>query len=60
MRISYKGTDAHSANQVAAWRAHKNVMLTIPNPDKKNTKREISESLLTTTGLSTDMQIKMR
>ena len=61
MRISYKGTDAHSANQVAAWRAGKNVMLTVPNPDKNNTKeKNIRISANDYWGYPRPMQIKMR
>ena len=41
-RLHYLTTDSRVANQIAAWRAHKNVMLTIPNPDKKNTKERLS------------------
>ena len=38
LRLEYLQTEARVLNQQAAWRAGKNVMLTVPNPDKKNTK----------------------
>ena len=61
VRREYLTTDSRFANQVAAWRAHKNVMLTIPNPDKKNTKeRFIRVSANDHWGYPRDMQIKMR
>ena len=40
-RRQYLTTDLRFANQVAAWRAGKNVMLTVQNPDKKNTKERM-------------------
>ena len=60
-RLHYLTTDSRVANQIAAWRAHKNVMLTIPNPDKKNTKeRFIRVPANEHWGYPRDMQIKMR
>lgn len=41
MRIDYKGSDSEILNKIAAWRAGKNVILTVPNPDKKNTKERM-------------------
>ncbi len=38
IRREYKQSDLRLNNQVKAWRKGKNVMLTVPNPDKKNTK----------------------
>ena len=60
-RLHFLTTDARVANQVAAWRAHKNVMLTVPNPDKNNTKeRFIRVPANDYWGYPRDMQIKMR
>lgn len=41
VRRTYMQSDARITNQVKAWRAGKNVMITIPNPDKKNTKERM-------------------
>ena len=41
MLIDYRGSDVESANKIKSWRAGKNVMLTIQNPDKKNTKERM-------------------
>jgi len=41
VRRTYMQSDARITNQVRAWRAGKNVMITIPNPDKKNTKERM-------------------
>jgi hypothetical protein len=61
MRIDYLQSDQRLANQVKAWRAHKNVMLTILNPDKNNTKeRMIRVPAIEVWGYPRDMQIKMR
>ena len=61
IRIDYLQSDARLIAQVKAWRAHKNVMLTIPNPDKKNTKeRMIRVPAIDVWGYPRDMQIKMR
>ena len=40
-RLDYVGSDLYWNNKVRAWRAGKNVMLTIQNPDKKNTKERM-------------------
>ena len=61
VRRAYMQSDARTTNQVKAWRAHKNVMLTIPNPDKKNTKeRFLRVPAIDVWGYPRDMQIKMR
>jgi len=61
IRREYMQSDARIANQVKAWRAHKNVMLTIPNPNKKNTKeRFIRVPATEHWGYPRNMQIKMR
>ena len=61
VRRAYMQSDARNSNQLKAWRAHKNVMLTIPNPDKKNTKeRFIRVPATEAWGYPRDMQIKMR
>ena len=41
LRLEYLQSDARLANQQAAWVAGKPVMLTIPNPNKKNTKERM-------------------
>jgi len=41
LRRDYVGSNAELVNKVRAWRAGKNVMLTIQNPDKKNTKERM-------------------
>ena len=41
LRLEYLQSDARLANQQAAWLAGKPVMLTIPNPNKKNTKERM-------------------
>ena len=61
LRREYIQSDSRLLNQVKAWRAHKNVMLTIPNPDKKNTKeRFIRIPANEHWGYPREMQIKMR
>jgi len=61
LRLNYLTTDARTANQVAAWRAGKNVMLTIENPDKKNTKERMIRIPATEYwGYPRQMQLKMR
>ena len=37
-RLEYRGSVAESANKMAAHKAFKRVMLTIPNPDGGNTR----------------------
>jgi len=41
MRLEYVGSEAEMNNKVKAWRAGKNVMLTVVNPDKNNTKERM-------------------
>ena len=41
IRREYLQSDARPNNQIKAWRRGKNVMLTVPNPDKKNTKERM-------------------
>jgi len=61
MRLDYLSSDARVRNQQQAWRAGKNVMLTIPNPDKKNTKeRFIRVPAVEYWGYPRGMQLKMR
>lgn len=61
LRREYRQSDNRLINQVKAWRAHKNVMLTVPNPDKKNTKeRFIRVPAVEHWGYPREMQIKMR
>jgi len=61
LRLDYLSSDARIRNQQIAWRQGKNVMLTIPNPDKKNTKeRFIKVSANEYWGYPRGMQLKMR
>lgn len=61
IRLDYLTSDARLRNQMSAWRAGKNVILTIPNPDKKNTKeRFIKVPANEYWGYPRSMQIKMR
>jgi hypothetical protein len=61
MLIDYKGSEAELSNKVAAWRAGKNVILTVSNPDKKNTKERMIRIPATEYwGYPRQMQIKMR
>lgn len=41
VRREYLANGPRLINQVIAWRAGKHVMLTVPNPDKKNTKERM-------------------
>lgn len=60
-RREYLATGPRLANQIAAWRAGKNVMLTVPNPDKKNTKeRMIRVPAIEYWGYPRQPQLKMR
>ena len=60
-RLAYLNTQARVNNQVKAWRAGKNVMLTIENPDKKNTKeRKIRVPAIDVWGFPRSMQLRMR
>lgn len=61
IRLDYLASDARIRNQQAAWRLGKNVILTIANPDKKNTKeRFIKVSANEYWGYPRGMQLKMR
>ncbi len=61
LRLEYLQTEARLINQQAAWRAGKVVMLTIPNPDKKNTKeRTIRVPATTRWGYPRSTAVKMR
>ena len=60
-RLAYLSTQARVNNQVKAWRAGKNVMLTIENPDKKNTKeRMIRVPAIDVWGFPRQSNLKMR
>ena len=41
LRREYIQSDMRRNNQAIAWRKGKNVVLTVPNPDKKNTKERM-------------------
>ena len=61
IRREYLTSDARLNNQVNAWRAGKNVVLTIKNPDKKNTKeRMIRVPATVRWGYPRTSSIKMR
>lgn len=61
VRLVYRSSDERVRNQITAWRAGKNVMLTIPNPDKKNTKeRMIRIPAVEYWGYPRQMSLKMR
>jgi hypothetical protein len=61
LRLEYLQTEARLLNQQAAWRAGKAVMLTVPNPDKKNTKeRTIRVPATSRWGYPRSSAIKMR
>ncbi len=52
---------ARSINQVKAWLSHKRVMLTIPNPNKKETNKPmIRVPAVEVWGRPKPMQLKMR
>jgi len=60
-RLAYLNTQARVNNQVKAWRAGKNVMLTIENPDKKNTKeRMIRVPAIDVWGFPRNSDLRMR
>lgn len=60
-RREYLNTDSRLSNQVTAWRAGKNVMITIPNPDKKNTKeRMIRVPAIDAWGFPRNANLRMR
>ena len=57
----YRTSDARLNNQVKAWRRGKNVMLTVKNPDKKNTKeRMIRIPAIDVWGFPRQANLKMR
>lgn len=61
LRREYLTSDARLNNQVKAWRRGKNVMLTVKNPDKKNTKeRMIRVPAIDVWGFPRQASIKMR
>ena len=61
LRREYLTSDARLNNQVKAWRRGKNVMLTVQNPDKKNTKeRMIRIPAIEVWGFPRQANIKMR
>jgi len=61
MLIDYRGSDVESANKTKAWRAGKNVMITIQNPDKKNTKeRMIRVPAIDVWGFPRQANLRMR
>ena len=61
LRREYLTSDARLNNQVKAWRSGKNVMLTVKNPDKKNTKeRMIRVPAIDVWGFPRQASIKMR
>jgi hypothetical protein len=60
-RREYVGTQAQLNAKVKAWREGKRVMLTIDNPDKKNTKeRKIRVPAIDVWGFPRSMQLRMR
>jgi len=60
-RLAYLNTQARVNNQVKAWRAGKNVVLTIENPDKKNTKeRMIRVPAIDVWGFPRNSNLRMR
>jgi hypothetical protein len=61
LRREYKQSGLRMNNQVQAWRKGKNVMLTVPNPDKKNTKeRMVRVPAIDVWGFPRQASIKMR
>jgi len=61
LRREYLTSDARLNNQVKAWRRGKNVMLTVKNPDKKNTKeRMIRIPAIDVWGFPRQANLKMR
>jgi hypothetical protein len=60
-RRDYIGSNQELLNKTAAWRKGKRVMLTIDNPDKKNTKeRKIRVPAIDVWGFPRSMQLRMR
>ena len=61
LRREYLISDARLNNQVKVWRRGKNVMLTVKNPDKKNTKeRMIRVPAIDVWGFPRQANLKMR
>jgi hypothetical protein len=61
LRRDYIQSDMRRNNQAIAWRKGKNVMLTVPNPDKKNTKeRMIRVPAIDVWGFPRQANLKMR
>tara|TARA_Y100000385_G_scaffold135594_1_gene140846 strand:+ start:16101 stop:16367 length:267 start_codon:yes stop_codon:yes gene_type:complete len=61
LRREYIQSDMRRNNQAIAWRKGKNVVLTIPNPDKKNTKeRMIRVPAIDVWGFPRQANLKMR
>jgi len=61
LRREYLNSNSRLNNQIKAWRAGKNVMLTINNPDKKNTKeRMIRVPAIDVWGFPRQASLKMR
>ena len=61
LRREYIQSDMRRNNQVIAWRKGKNVVLTVPNPDKKNTKeRMIRVPAIDVWGFPRQANLKMR
>ena len=61
LRREYIQSDMRRNNQAIAWRKGKNVVLTVPNPDKKNTKeRMIRISAIDHWGYPRQPMLKMR
>ena len=61
LRREYIQSDMRRNNQAIAWRKGKNVMLTVQNPDKKNTKeRMIRVPAIDVWGFPRQANLKMR
>ena len=61
LRREYTGSSEELLNKTRAWRAGKNVMLTIQNPDKKNTKeRMIRVPAIDVWGFPRQANLRMR
>lgn len=61
LRLDYVGSEAEMNNKVKAWRSGKNVMLTVQNPDKNNTKeRMIRVPAIDVWGYPRQPNLKMR
>ena len=61
LRRDYIQSVMRRNNQAIAWRKGKNVMLTVPNPDKKNTKeRMIRVPAIDVWGFPRQANLKMR